>query len=85
MTNNDVTVQYSEYTNNPVAKEISFELLPDILLSLKYEADEESVSISMSDTISANTELEGKLDYDGLNVLIRALTQLRNQIKDKRK
>ena len=38
----------------------------------------------MADTITANTELEGKLDYEKLNILIRALSQLRNQIKERR-
>lgn len=79
-----VTVKYREYGNNSIAEEIEFELVKDILLKLKCsEEDEENgtVVISMADTITANTELEGKLDYRKLNILIRALSQLRNQIK----
>ena len=78
---NGVTVNYSEYSNNPVAQEIEFELVKDISLKLRYEKCEKCVSMCMADKISDNTELEGKLDYDKLNVLIRALSQLRNQIK----
>ena len=78
---NGVTVNYSEYSSNPVAQEIEFELIKDVLLKMKYNKDEKCVSMCMSDKISDNTELEGKLDYDKLNVLIRALSQLRNQIK----
>lgn len=39
----------------------------------------------MSDAITDNTEISGKLDYDKINVLIRALSQIRNQIKDDKK
>lgn len=77
----DVTINYSEYGNVSVAKEISFELVEDILLRLAYNKNEKNVTISMLDTISDNTQLEGKLDYENLNLLIRVLSQLRNQIK----
>lgn len=76
-----VTVNYSDYSNNPVAQEIEFELVKDIALKLRYDKCDKCVAMCMSDKISDNTELEGKLDYDKLNVLIRALSQLRNQIK----
>lgn len=76
-----VCVKYSDYSNTPVAQEIEFELVKDISLKLKYNEDKKDISICMSDMISDNTELEGKLDYDKLNVLIRALSQLKNQIK----
>lgn len=81
---NNVTINYSEYSNNPVAQEIEFELIKDIVLKLKYEEENGEIIISMADTITANTELEGKLDYEKLNILIRALSQLRNQIKERR-
>ncbi len=82
MSNMDrVCVKYSDYSNTPVAQEIEFELVKDISLKLKYNEDEKDVSICMSDMISDNTELEGKLDFNKLNVLIRALSQLKNQIK----
>ena len=58
---NNVTINYSEYSSNPIAQEIEFELIKDIIL-----------------------KLEGKLDYEKLNILIRALSQLRNQIKERR-
>ena len=77
----EVTINYSQYDNVSVAREISFELVEDILLKLEYNKKDENVSISMLDTISANTQLEGRLDYENLNLLIRVLSQLRNQIK----
>lgn len=80
----NVKISYSEYSGNPVAEEIEFELIKDVTLKLKYEKESSAVIISMADTITANTELEGKLDYDKVNVLIRALSQLRNQIKEGR-
>lgn len=81
---NNVTINYSEYSSNPIAQEIEFELIKDIILKLKYKEENEEVVISMADTITANTELEGKLDYEKLNILIRTLSQLRNQIKEGR-
>ena len=77
----DVTINYSEYGKVSVAKEISFELVEDILLRLVYNKSGKNVTISMLDTISDNTQLEGKLDYENLNLLIKVLSQLRNQIK----
>lgn len=77
----EVMINYSEYGSVSVAKEISFELVEDILLKLVYNKNEKNVTISMLDTISDNTQLEGKLDYENLNLLIRVLSQLRNQIK----
>lgn len=76
-----VIVNYSDYSSNPVAQEIEFELVQDISLKLRYNEQTKDVSICMADKITDNTELEGKLDYDKLNVLLRALSQLRNQIK----
>lgn len=81
---NSVKINYSEYSNNPIAQEIEFELIKDIVLKLKYIEEKEEVILSMADTITANTELEGTLDYEKINVLIRALSQLRNQIKERR-
>ena len=81
---NSVKINYNEYSNNPIAQEIEFELIKDIVLKLKYIEEKEEVILSMADTITANTELEGTLDYEKINVLIRALSQLRNQIKERR-
>lgn len=77
----EVKINYSEYGKTSVAKEISFELIEDILLKLEYNKKEKNVTISMLDTIADNTQLEGKLDYENLNLLIRVLSQLRNQLK----
>lgn len=82
--NDNVKINYSEYSSNPVAQEIEFELIKDIALKLKYVKEGKEVVISMADTITANTELEGRLYYEKINILIRALSQLRNQIKERR-
>ena len=79
--NNNVIVSYTSYSNSsPVAEEIKFELAKDKLLTLKYNKDDKNVFISMADTISDNTELQGILDLDKINTMIRALSQLKNQI-----
>jgi len=75
-----VKVIYSDYLNS-MADEITFELLTDIILKLKYDKENEGLIIGMSDKITDNTELSGKLDFEGLNTLIKSLTIIRNQIK----
>ena len=50
-------------------------------LKLKYDKENKGLIIGMSDKITDNTELSGKLDFDGLNTLIKSLTIIRNQIK----
>ncbi len=76
----EVKVIYSDYLNS-ITDEVIFELLTDVMLKLKYDKKNESVVISMSDKITDNTELRGKLDFDGLNTLIKSLTIIRNQLK----
>ena len=78
--NNGVNINYSDYSNNPIIQEADFELFQDIAFQLKYNEDDANVSICMSDMISENTELEGKLDLDKIIILIKVLSQLKNQI-----
>lgn len=86
ITNNDtVKVEYKKYDSFPIASGIEFELIKDIVLRLDYLENEGNIQITMSDAITDNTEISGKLDYDKINVLIRALSQIRNQIKDDKK
>ena len=77
-----VNIQYSDYLND-VTDEISFELLTDTILKLKYDDENSSLIMSMADKITDNTELHGSLDLDGLNTLIKTLSIIRNQIKQK--
>lgn len=79
--NNNVSINYSEYGTSTVAQDISFELADNILLKLVYDKKNKSISVSMLDMISDNTQLEGNLDYDKVNLLIKVLSQLSNQIK----
>jgi hypothetical protein len=82
--NNNVTISYSDYSNNsPVAEEIKFELAKDKLLTLRFNEVNNNVSITMADTISENTELNGILDLNKINVLIRSLSLFKNQINEK--
>jgi len=75
-----VNIKYSDYLND-ITDEISFELLTDIILKLKYDETNSALIMSMADKITDNTELHGSLDLDGLSTLIKTLTTIRNQIK----
>lgn len=74
-----VNIKYSDYLND-ITDEISFELLTDTILKLKYDDENSALIMSMADKITDNTELHGSLDLDGLNTLIKTLTVIRNQI-----
>jgi len=80
----EVYMKYSDFLNS-VTDEVTFELLTDILLKLKYNPESASIIISMEDRITDNTELHGNLDLDRLNTLIKVLTIIRNQIKELQK
>lgn len=76
-----VKVEYKKYDLSPIASGIEFELIQDVVLRLDYLEEEGNAQITMSDAITENAEISGKLDYDKLNILIRALSMIRNQIK----
>ncbi len=80
----EVYVKYSDFLNS-VPDEISFELLTDINLSLKYDKEMNMLTMSMKDKITDNAELHGSLDLDKLNTLIKTLTIIRNHIKESTK
>lgn len=75
-----VKIKYLDYLND-ITDEISFELLTDTILKLKYDDVNSALIMSMADKITDNTELHGLLDLDGLNTLIKTLTIIRNQIQ----
>lgn len=77
-----VNIKYSDYLND-ITDEISFELLTNTILKLKYDNKNSALIMSMADKITDNTELHGSLDLDGLNTLIKTLSIIRNQIKQK--
>ena len=74
---NDVTISYSDYGNSSVIEEAYFELIEDIKVTLAFDEANKQVSMRMEDTISDNTELEGVLTYDKINVFIRVLSHAR--------
>ena len=80
----EVYMKYSDFLNS-ITDEVTFELLTDIILKLKYDSGSASVIMSMEDKITDNTELHGSLDLDRLNTLIKTLTIIRNQIKELQK
>lgn len=76
----NVIVIYDDYGNsNPKISEIQFNLPKDKRLTLKYQSDD-CIALSMADTISDNTELEGNMNYHLINTLIKGLSQLKNQM-----
>lgn len=80
----EVYMKYSDFLNS-ITEEVTFELLTDIILKLKYDHESSSIIMSMEDKITDNTELHGSLDLDRLNTLIKTLTIIRNQIKELQK
>lgn len=80
----EIYMKYSDFLNS-ITDEVAFELLTDTILKLKYDQDSESLIMSMKDKITDNTELHGSLDLDRLNILIKTLTIIRNQIKESKK
>lgn len=80
----EVYIKYSDFLNL-ITDEVTFELLTDIILKLKYDSESSSLIMSMEDKITDNTELHGSLDLDRLNTLIKTLTIIRNQIKELQK
>ena len=78
----EVNIKYSDFLNE-ITDEISFELLTDVILTLKYDNTNSAIILSMADKITDNTELHGSLNLDGLSTLIKTLSMIRNQIKQK--
>ena len=76
----NVNVSYSDFLDGIVEK-VNFELLEDKILRLKYNKEDPTLTISIADKITESLELHGSLDYDGVNVLIKALTVIRNRMK----
>lgn len=80
----EVYMKYSDFLNS-IADEISFELMTDVILKLKYNENKDELIMSMNDKITENVELHGGLDLDRLNTLIKTLIIIRNQIKESTK
>lgn len=80
----EVYVKYSDFLNS-ITDEVSFELMTDVILSLNFDKSDNELIMSMKDKITENTELHGSLDLDHLNILIKTLTIIRNQIKEAEK
>ena len=81
MNYDDVIVVYKNFDNNhPIINEVQFELVENTILKLIYNEDTEDIKICMSDSISENSELDGTLNINKINTLIKWLSNLKNQI-----
>lgn len=76
----NVNVSYSDFLEGNVER-VSFELLQDKILGLEYNEKDLSLVISIADKITESMELHGALNYEGVNVLIKALSVIRNRMK----
>lgn len=84
----NVNVDYSDFSkDNPVVDKIVFHLLPNTILVLQQETEEQgteneatSLSISMINTESDEVEISGTLDTNTINSLIRSLSIFKKQL-----
>lgn len=75
-----VKVEYTDFSrDNSEVQKITFELLPNTILTLVQ--DEGNLNLSMSDESTDNVEISGTLDLESINNLIRSLTIFRNQVQ----
>lgn len=76
---NKVLVNYSNFNEN-IINEIVLKLFKDVQFEIKIdEKNPEELVLLMKDEISANVELQGNLDYDTLNSLLKALSTFKKQ------
>ena len=75
-----VKVEYTDFSrDSSEVQKITFELLPNTILTLIQ--DEGNLNLSMSDESTDNVEISGTLDLESINNLIRSLTIFRNQVQ----
>jgi len=75
-----VKVEYTDFSrDNSSVQKITFELLPNTILTLVQ--DEGNINLSMSDESTENVEISGVLDFESVNNLIRSLTIFKNQVQ----
>lgn len=75
-----VKVEYTDFSrDNSSVQKITFELLPNTILTLVQ--DEGNINLSMSDENTENVEISGVLDLESVNNLIRSLTIFKNQVQ----
>lgn len=75
-----VKVEYTDFSrDNSEVQKITFELLPNTILTLVQDGG--SLNLSMSDESTDNVEISGTLDLESINNLIRSLTIFRNQVQ----
>lgn len=76
-----VTVEYDDFSKDKTSvQKISFELIENTMLVLTENKTDNTVVISMIDTETDDTELNGELDIETLNNLIRSLNIFKNQL-----
>ena len=76
--NGDVIVNYEDYNSNTI-KDIVIGLFRSTNFKISDVKGENKIILSMYDTISDNTEVSGEIDLEKLNVLMKALNNIKRQ------
>ena len=76
--NGDVIVNYEDYNSNTI-KDIVIGLFRSTNFKISDVKGENKIILSMYDTISDNTEVSGEIDLEKLNVLMKALNNIKKQ------
>ena len=76
--NRDVIVNYEDYNSNTI-KDIVIGLFRSTNFKISDVKGENKIILSMYDTISDNTEVSGEIDLEKLNVLMKALNNIKRQ------
>ena len=76
--NGDVIVNYQDYNSNTI-KDIVIGLFRSTNFKISDVKGENKIILSMYDTISDNTEVSGEIDLEKLNVLMKALNNIKRQ------
>lgn len=74
-----VKVNYSDFNANLI-ESLDIPLFKDVSFEIKVNEDK-MISFTMKDDITSNVELNGLVDYDTLNSLLKALITIKKQME----
>ena len=75
----DVEVSYKNYNKN-IIEEIKISLFDNVEMKIA-RSENDLVNVSMYDVISENIEVEGGLDLEKLNTIVKAFNLIKKQIE----
>ena len=75
----DVEVSYKNYNKN-IIEEIKIGLFDNVEMKIA-RSENDLVNVSMYDIISENIEVEGGLDLEKLNTIVKAFNLIKKQIE----